>query len=86
MSFRALDILALLWNRLVLLKDKVKQATRDFSIHPIHARRKRSLLNLVGSASNFLFGTATEDEVQDVLEHYNKLIISAAQNKLGCKA
>lgn len=78
---RARDIYEHLGDGVILLQGKVEMTTRDFSVHPSHARRKRGLLNLLGSVSNFLFGTATEDEVQDLRQHYNKLLTSADQNR-----
>ncbi len=88
-GFHAQQLLQLLWDRILFLQAKVDRASRDYTIHPIHSRKKRGLLNIVGSASSFLFGTATEDEVQDLRKHHNDLLSYAAQShqviNLNCK-
>lgn len=43
--------------------------------------QKKGLLNIVGSASKFLFGIATEDNVRDLREHYNHVLSFAARNR-----
>ncbi len=73
----AQKFLNLLWDRLVFLHGKVDQANTDYSLHTIHSRVKRGLLNIFGKASKCLFGTATEDDIHDLREHYNH----AAQNR-----
>ena len=88
-GFHSQTTLQLLWDRVLFLQAKVDKANRNYASHPIHSRKRRGLLNLVGSAANFFFGTATEDEVQDLRDHYNKLLDSAARNQrvvsLNCK-
>lgn len=59
----------------------MERATRDYSVHPIHVRRKRGLSNLVSSASKFLFGTATEGDGQDLRKHYINLLCYALTEK-----
>ncbi len=49
-------------------------------LHLIHARSKRGLLNVIGKASKFLFGTATEDDIRDLREHFNRVLSFAAKN------
>ncbi len=70
----------LLWHRIIYLKEKVEQATTGYNLHSIHARSKRGLLNIIGSASKYLFGTATEDDIRDLREHYNHVLSYAAHN------
>ncbi len=85
----AQNTLELLWDRVVFLQEKVEKAYRDYSLHPVHAKEKRGLLNIVGKTSKFLFGTATDDDVRDLREHYNQLLSYAAQNRrvinLNCR-
>ncbi len=80
-DFHAQDVLQLLWQRIEYLKDKVERANTDYSLHPVHARTKRGLLNIVGSASKFLFGIATDDDVRDLRERYNRVFSFAAHNR-----
>ncbi len=47
----------------------------------IHSRSKRGLLDVVRKASKFLFGTATEDDIRDLREHYNQLLSIPAENR-----
>lgn len=71
--FHAQTVLQLLLDRLSFLQEKVDKATRNYSIYPIYARKKRDLLDLVGSVWKFPNGTTTEDDVQDLKKHYKKL-------------
>ncbi len=80
-GYHAQDILQLLWHRILYLKEKVEQATTDYNLHPIHARSKKGFLDIVGSASKYLFGTATEDDIRDLREHYNHVLSYAAHNR-----
>ncbi len=73
--------LNILVDRVVYLKAKEEQADTDFRLHPIHSRSKRGRLNVVGKASKFLFGTATENDVCDLREHYNRVLSFAAKNR-----
>ncbi len=66
----AVKLLNLLWDRLVFLQGKVDQANTDYSLHPAHSRVKRSLLNIFGKASKYLFGTITEDDIHDLRNHH----------------
>ncbi len=74
------NILQLLGDRINFLQERIEQEHKDITIHPIHSRSKRGLLNIVGSASKFLFGTAKEDDVQDLKDHYNRVLTVASQN------
>ncbi len=74
-------ILNLLADRVEYLKSKVEQADKNFTLHPIHLKSKRGLLDVVGKASKFLFGTATEDDIHDLREHYNHIFSFAAKNR-----
>ncbi len=80
-DYHAQDVLQLLWHRIEYLKDKVERANTDYSLHPVHARAKRGLLNIVGEASKLHFGTATEDDVRDLRERYNHVFSFAAHNR-----
>ncbi len=77
---RTTNILQLLGDRINFLPERIKQEHKDITLHPVHSRSKRGLLNIVGSASKFLFGTATEDDVQDLKDHYNRVLTVASQN------
>ncbi len=50
----AQGILQLLWHTIQYLNEKVEQATTDSNLHPVHAKSKRGLLNIVGSASKYI--------------------------------
>jgi len=82
-------ILKLLTARVEFLHGKLNQTKHDYSLHPVHARTKRGLINALGRISQFLFGTAMDEDVQDLREHYNRLITIAATNRkvlnLNCK-
>ncbi len=81
-DYHAQDVLQLLWHRIEYLKDKVERANTDYSLHPVHARTKKGLLNIVGSASKLFFGTATDDDVRDLRErYYNRVLSFAAHNR-----
>ncbi len=76
----AQTFLNLLWGRLVFLQGKVGEANIDYWLHPIHSRVKRGILNIFGTASKYLFGTATEDGIHDLKEHCNHVLCYAAHN------
>ena len=77
----AATILSMLKARLTYLQITLLHATHDYNVHPVHARSKRGLLNALGRASQYLFGTAMDDDVQDLREHYNKVVTVAAANR-----
>ncbi len=77
----ALKLLNLLRDRLAFLQGKVDQANTDYSLHPAHSRVRRGLLNIFGKASKYLFGTATEDDIHVLREHYNHVFFYAANNR-----
>ncbi len=76
----ALKFLYLLWDRLVFLQGQVDQVNTDYSLHPVHSRVKRGLLNIFGKTSKYLFGTATVDDIHGLREHYNQVLSYAANN------
>ena len=82
-------ILELLEDRVLFIKQKIEKLDIDYSLHPVHARKKRGLLDFVGKTSKYLFGTATNDDIRDLREHYNRLLSYAAQNgkviNLNCR-
>ncbi len=80
-SSQVRDVLNLLWDRLVFLQGKIDQGNTDYSLHPLHSRVKRGLLNIFRSASKYLFGTASEDDIHDLKEHYNHVLSYAAHNR-----
>ncbi len=59
----------------------MERAKTNYSLHPVHARTKRGLLNIVGEAPKLLFGTATDDDVRDLRERYNHVFSFAAHNR-----
>ncbi|XP_045105173.1 uncharacterized protein LOC123500547 [Portunus trituberculatus] len=75
------SILNLLKTRLTFLSNKLATATYDFSKHPMHARNKRGLINAFGKISQTLFGTAMDEDVQDLRERYNHLVNIATTNR-----
>ncbi len=77
----AKKILILLRNKLIFLHGKIDQENTDYSLHPIHSRVKRGLLNIFGTTSKYIFGTATEDEIHDLREHYNHILSYAVHNR-----
>ncbi len=77
----ALKFLNLLWDRLFSLQGKVDQTNTDYNLQPLHSRVKRGLLNIFGKTSKYLFGTATEDDIHDLREHYNHVLSYAANNR-----
>ncbi len=77
----ALKLLNLLWDRSVILQGKVDQTNTDYSLHLIHSKVKRGLLNIVGKASKYLYGTGTEDDIHDLREHYNHVLSYAANDR-----
>ncbi|XP_050708796.1 uncharacterized protein LOC126993672 [Eriocheir sinensis] len=80
-STHSLDLFQLLKDRILFLRGKVDDVDKDYSFHSVHSRVKRGLLNIVGSASKFLFGTATDEDVRDLRDHYNRVLSFAAQNR-----
>lgn len=81
-SFRhAHTILRLLRARLTSLTDKLDTTVYDYGKHPVHARTKRGLLNIFGKLSQSLFGTAMDEDVQDLRHHYQHLINVVAANR-----
>ena len=77
----ARSILYLLKARLSYFRVALSHATHDYTVHPVHARSKRGLLNALGRASQFLFGTAMDEDVQDLRDRYNKVVTVAAANR-----
>ncbi len=73
--------LQLLADRLTFLQTKVKRTILDYSSQHTHIRPKRGLLNVLGKASQFLFGTAMDEDVQDLKEHFNTIMSIAATNR-----
>ena len=82
-------ILSILQARLTFLHETLDFAKHDYTLHPAHARVKRGLLNALGKASQFIFGTAMDEDVQDLRTRYNQLTSIAATNRkvltLNCK-
>ncbi len=78
--------LQLLADRLTFLQAKMNKAIIDYSSHPTQTRSKRSgLLNVFGKASRYLFGTAMDDDVRDLREHFNVIMSFAATNRRTIK-
>lgn len=55
----------------------------DFNKLPVHARSKRGLVDVLGRASQFLFGTAMDSDVQDLRSHYKQLVTDTSANRRG---
>ncbi|XP_050693832.1 uncharacterized protein LOC126984255 isoform X1 [Eriocheir sinensis] len=80
-STNSLTLFQLLEDRILFLRGKVDEVNMDYSFHSVHSRVKRGLLNIVGSASKFLFGTATDEDVRDLRDHYAHVLSFAARNR-----
>ncbi|XP_050689040.1 uncharacterized protein LOC126981646 [Eriocheir sinensis] len=80
-STNSLDLFQLLEDRILFLRGKVDEVDSNNSFHSVHSRVKRGLLNIVGSTSKFLFGTATDEDVRDLRDHYNRVFSFAARNR-----
>ncbi|XP_050733886.1 uncharacterized protein LOC127007225 [Eriocheir sinensis] len=80
-STNSLTLFQLLEDRILFLQGKVDEVDMDYSFHSVHSRVKRGLLNIVGSASKFLFGTATDEDVRDLRDHYAHVLSFAARNR-----
>ncbi|XP_050710223.1 uncharacterized protein LOC126994997 [Eriocheir sinensis] len=80
-STNSLTLFQLLEDRILFLRGKVDEVNMDYSFHSVHSRVKRGLLNIVGSASKFLLGTATDEDVRDLRDHYAHVLSFAARNR-----
>ncbi len=73
--------LQLLADRLTFLQSKLNRTIPDYSSHHTQTRSKRGLLNVLGKASQYLFGTAMDEDVKDLQAHYNTIMSYAATNR-----
>ncbi|XP_050724426.1 uncharacterized protein LOC127002476 isoform X1 [Eriocheir sinensis] len=80
-STNSLTLFQLLEDRILFLRGKVDEVNMDYSFLSVHSRVKRGLLNIVGSASKFLFGTATDEDVRDLRDHYAHVLSFATRNR-----
>ena len=62
-------IIKVLKARVEFLHERLNQSKHDYNLHPVHARTKRQLINGFGKLSQYLFGTAMDEDVQDMREH-----------------
>ena len=77
----AKTILYFLKSRLSFLQISIDDSIHDFNKHPVHARSKMGLVDALGRASQFLFGTAMDSDVQDLRKHYTQLVSMASANR-----
>ncbi len=59
-------ILKALTARVEFLHGTLNQSQHDYNLHPVHASTKRGLINELGQLSQYLFGTALDENVQDL--------------------
>ena len=82
-------ILELLHARTRYVTDTVVAAVDNYEGLSITNRTKRGLIDGIGKLSQMLFGTATEDDVEDLRGRYNQLLnIARTNNKaisLNCR-
>ncbi len=67
------------------LHARINYTMHDYSLHPVHARTKRGLVDGLGRVSQYVIGTAMDNEVQNLRRHYDELIEIAAINR-DCNA
>ena len=53
--------------------ETIKAKVRTIGPNPLNTRQKRGLLNVIGKASNYLFGVMDDDDRQNILEHVTEL-------------
>ncbi len=64
------------------LHARMNNTMHDYSLHPVHARTKRGLVDGLGKVSQYLIGTAMDVDVQDLRRHNDDLIkIATIVNK-----
>ena len=68
-------------GRLNTLMELLASSTANYSLHPHHIRSRRGLINVLGEASKFLFGTATDNDVKDLRSHYDQVIRSVTASR-----
>ena len=73
--------LNLIKGRISFLNNILAIAMHDFRQHPMHARVKRGLVDLVGYGARMLIGTAMDEDVQDLRQRYSHLLSIAETNK-----
>ncbi len=79
-QFFSQTILKALTTRVEFLHGTLNQSQHDYNLYPVHAHTKRGLIYGLGQVFQYLFGTALDEDVQDLREHYNPLINIAATN------
>ncbi len=68
-------------GRLRFLNETQNIALNNYAHPSISNRTKRGLINGLGQLSRILFGSAMDEDVEDLLERYNHLVSLAANQK-----
>ena len=83
------EILFLLHARVRFVTEMIDSALENYEGLSVTNRTKRGLINGIGKISQFLFGTAMNEDVEDLKGKYNQLIsIAKSNNKainLNCR-
>ena len=63
------------------MKNSLNDALHDYSKHSVHAHTEKELINALGWESQKLFGTAMDNDVQDLHIMYYPLVSIASANR-----
>ena len=83
------DVLFLLHARLIYINETITSAVEAYEGLGTPHRTKRGLIDGIGKLSRMLFGTAMNEDVEDLRDRYNQLLaVARANNKainLNCR-